>query len=381
MFGRKKEQKDLDVQSLNEIITLGKKILEIVYIFVIIVGMYAITVLLKELNIINFLLKTLKIIFPLFIGVIVAWLFDPFVKFLKHKGIKRVFGATIAYVLIIIVFSILLSAIIPIILEQVNDFAKSIPAILANVRVWADSAFDKLGNISNLDMTAAKTEIFLSIERLGTELPSTLPGSVVNFLGSFFSGLGIFVVGLVIGFYLLVSFDNFNDSIITFLPNRFRNDARDLINEVNTSMRKFVQGTLLAAILIFIISTIGFYIAGLKGALLFGMFCGLTNVIPFIGPYIGGIPAVIVGFSQSTSIGIFVLIIIFIVQFIEGNLLQPLLMSRMMKLHPVTIMLGLLVFGYYWGVIGMLLSTPIIAATKSIFGYFNEKFHFFQFEE
>ncbi|MDD2181381.1 MAG: AI-2E family transporter [Bacilli bacterium] len=381
MFGRKKEQKEIDVQSLNEIILLGKKILEIVYIFVIIVGLYAMTVLLKELNIITFILKTLKIIFPLFIGVLVAWLFDPFVKYLKQKGVKRVFGAAIAYLILVVIFSILLSAIIPIILEQVNDFAKSIPSILANIRIWVDNIFDKLGNISNLDMTAAKEEMFYSIEKLGAELPSTLPGSVVNILGSFFSGLGVFVVGLVIGFYLLVSFDSFNDSIITFLPNKLRNDARDLINEVNTSMRKFVQGTLLAAILIFIISTVGFYLVGLKGALLFGMFCGLTNVIPFIGPYIGGIPAVIVGFSQGTSIGILTLIIIVVVQFVEGNLLQPLLMSRMMKLHPVTIMLGLLVFGYYWGVIGMLLSTPIIAATKSIFGYFNEKLHFFEFEE
>lgn len=381
MFRKKKELKELDVQNLNEIIILGKKILKIVYIFVFILGIYAITVLLKELNIINFILKTLKIILPLFIGIGIAWLFDPFVKYLKEKGIRRGFGATIAYILILVTLAILLSAIIPVFLEQVNDFAKSVPSILGTVRDWISAVFDKFGNISNINMTPAKTEMFDSIEKLATELPSTMPKSVVNFLGAFFSGLGVFVVGLIIGFYLLISFDSFNDSIITFLPNRLRNDARDLINEVNTSLRKFVQGTLLAAVLIFVISTIGFYIVGLKGALLFGLFCGITNIIPFVGPYIGGIPAVIVAFSQSPQIGVLVLLIIVIVQFIEGNFLHPLLLSKMMKLHPVTIMLGLLVFGYYWGVIGMVLATPLIASIKSIFSYFNERFHFLKTEE
>ena len=91
--------------------------------------------------------------------------------------------------------------------------------------------------------------------------------------------------------------------------------------------------------------------------------------------------AVIVAFSQSPQIGVLVLLIIVIVQFIEGNFLHPLLLSKMMKLHPVTIMLGLLVFGYYWGVIGMVLATPLIASIKSIFSYFNERFHFLKTEE
>ena len=160
MFGRKKEQKDLDIKNLNEIIVLGKKILEIVYIFVFILGIYAITVLLKELNIISFILKTLNIIFPLFIGIVIAWLFDPFVKYLKEKGIKRVYGAAIAYILILIVLIILMSAIVPIVLEQVNDFARSIPSIIATISSWIDNILDKFANISNVDVTQIRSEIF-----------------------------------------------------------------------------------------------------------------------------------------------------------------------------------------------------------------------------
>jgi predicted PurR-regulated permease PerM len=97
-------------------------------------------------------------------------------------------------------------------------------------------------------------------------------------------------------------------------------------------------------------------------------------MIPYAGPYIGGIPAVIVGFSQSGPIGIFTLLAIIIIQFLEGNFIQPLVMSKTTKLHPVTIMIGLLIFGHFWGIIGMFVSTPIIASLKAIFTYFDDKY-------
>ena len=95
-------------------------------------------------------------------------------------------------------------------------------------------------------------------------------------------------------------------------------------------------------------------------------------MIPYAGPYIGGAPAVIVGFTQGPVTGILTLLTIVVVQFLEGNLLQPVIMSKTTKLHPVTIMLGLLIFGHFFGIIGMVLSTPIIAACKTVALYFNE---------
>ena len=115
--------------------------------------------------------------------------------------------------------------------------------------------------------------------------------------------------------------------------------------------------------------------------MLFGLFCGLTNVIPYAGPYIGGAPAVIVGFSQSPTTGLLVLAVIVVIQFIEGNFFQPIIMSKSTKLHPVTIISGLLLFGHFWGIIGMFVSTPIIGVIKSVFMYFDEKYEFFNYEK
>ena len=163
------------------------------------------------------------------------------------------------------------------------------------------------------------------------------------------------------------------------MPKKYQFDVELLLQEINGIFRSFVNGTLSLATLIFALCAVGFSIAGLKGAVLFAFFCGITNIIPYIGPYIGAAPALIVAFSQGTGIGIAVLIIILIVQGIEGNLLQPIVMSRTMKLSPVTVIVALLIFGYFWSVPGMILSTPIVAVTKSLFIFFNNKFDIFKY--
>lgn len=375
MFGRKNNDKSVDYKNLNEVILLSKKILKIAFFLIIVVGIYAITMLLKEWKVFNFIYSIIKILTPLFIGIVVAWLFDPLVSFFKKKGIKRGLGAGIVYILLILIILLVLGSLIPVLSSQINDFAKTIPSIINSVTGMIDNVLEKLGDIANFDVENMKTEVYSKIQNIGVNLTNSLPSMTVSLVKSFFSGLGTFVVGLIIGFYLLVSFDSANDTIFGFLPKKFQDTTRDLVNEVNTSLRKYVQGTLMLASLVFVVSTIGFFISGLKAPLLFGLFCGITDIIPYLGPYIGGIPAVVVGFSQSPITGIITLIAIVIVQFIEGNLLQPLIMSKQLKLHPVTIMLGLLIFGYFFGIVGMVVATPAIAAIKVIFTFFDEKYH------
>jgi predicted PurR-regulated permease PerM len=108
--------------------------------------------------------------------------------------------------------------------------------------------------------------------------------------------------------------------------------------------------------------------------MLFGLFCGLTDLIPYIGPYIGGGVAVIVGFTQGPIIGIGVLIIAIIVQLLESYILQPVVMSQATELSPIIIIVGLLVFGYFFGVPGMVIATPCMAIIKEIIKFIKLRF-------
>ena len=382
MFGRKKiDDKEIDHKKLNELISLSRNVVKILYILLIVLGVYAVIMLTKEIRILKFILVILKVISPLFIGFIIAWLFDPLVKWLQKKGIRRSIGTTITYVILLGFIALVMGGLIPLLSEQLNEFIKVIPNIIDNSRDVIDKFADKLSVIDGLDVSAFKRELFDKIVIFSTNLTSELPSMLVVFVKNFFSGMGSIIVGLVIGVYLLLSFNNVNDTLITLFPKKIQRNTKEIVYEVNSSLRRFVVGALLDALLIFIVSSIGFGIVGLKAPFLFALFCALTNIIPYAGPYIGGIPAVIVGFSQSPTVGILTLVIIVVVQFLEGNFIQPMVMSKTTKLHPVTIMIGLLVFGHFWGILGMFVSTPIIASCKAIFTYFDDKYNLIKFND
>lgn len=381
MFRKKYQNTEINKEELNDVISTSKNILHVLYILVFIICVYVITIVCKEWKIIEFLLTILKVVFPLFIGIGIAWLFDPFVKWLQKKGMRRSLGTFITYLLLIGILTIVIGSIIPILMEQINEFANSVPSIIEVIKTWITQILDSFANVEGFDVKSFKADIFQRISEIGTGLTNDLPVMTMNLLKNAISGIGTILIGMVIGFYLLMGFDNANETIITCVPFKFQKVAKELMDASNSSLRKWVEGTILDSTLIFIVTTLALWVVGLKAPMLFGLFCGITNVIPYAGPYIGGAPAVIVGFSQNSTIGILTLVCIFVIQFIEGNFFQPLIMSKTTKLHPVTIMLGLLIFGHFFGMIGMVISTPIIAILKVVFTFIDEKYHILDLNE
>lgn len=381
MFRKKELNEDLDRRELNNVILVSKKILQVIYILAIIASVYIITIVCKEWKVKEFIFTILDVVFPLFIGIGIAWLFDPIVSYLEKKKIRRIFGSLITYIVMLLLLGIVLGSIIPLLTEQINDFANTVPSIIDDIKRWLDHFLNSFSNIEGLDIKEFKKDLFIKIGEFGSNLTTDLPGITVNVIKTTISALGQILVGFIIGFYLLVGFNSAGDTLITFIPKKMQQTTQNLLRESNHSLRKWVQGTLLDSSLIFIVSSLCLWVVGLKAPMLFGLFCGITNVIPYAGPYIGGAPAVIVGFSQSPTIGVLTLISIALIQFIEGNFFQPLIMSRTTKLHPVSIILGLLIFGHFFGIIGMVISTPIVAIFKVIFTFFNGKYNLLNIDE
>lgn len=374
---RKRNDKELDIGKINSLVLLGNKVFQILLVMLIVAGVYIGIKVLKELQIFPFILTILKLLLPLFIGLFIAWLLDPIVSKLKEKGIRRGFGTAICYIVFLGIVFLIVNALIPLLSEQINEFvSNTIPGIYDACRNWINNIFDKFNGIENFDANSMKLELFTKLESIATNLTSSLPAILVTFVTNLFSGVGTFAIGMIIGFYILLDFDKHVKLIYSLVPNHLQKDAYTLVKVVDEPLKRFVIGAIIDCSVVFIISFIGFAIIGLKAPLLFGLFCGITNVIPYAGPYIGGAPAVLVAFSQGTPTGIAVLIFIAVVQALEGNLFQPLIMSKTTELSPITIILGLLVFGHFFGIIGMVLATPIIGAVKGIISFFDSKYNF-----
>ena len=369
-----KDNEKLDIPKLNEIIKVSRNILKIMFAFMIIGLILVTTYLIKEWKLLNFLGAVLSILSPFFIGIIIAWLLDPIVTWLQKNGFKRAIATVmvfLSFISLVVLFFVLL---IPSFADQINEFIGSAPNVLNNIKNFGENLFDKLNNIYNYDFTNIKEQLYGGLSNVVSGLTVTLPNKVISIASSIVSGGLNIIFGLFIEFYMLFDFNNVRKHLFNLLPKSIHADAITLTDRLNKTLKSYVQGTLLIMLLLFIFQSITLAIAGLSSPMLFGMFCAVTNVIPYIGPYIGGIPAIIVGFTISPVTGIFALLAVVIAQFLESYFLNPIVMSKTMKLHPVTIMIGLLIFGHFFGILGIVLATPIISCIKIIFNFFNEKY-------
>lgn len=374
------DKEKINYEKLNEIIKILNVMLKIVFVLVIVLVLYVSTKVLAEWGVFNFISNILTVISPLFIGIFIAWLLNPIVNKLNKKGVNRVLGTIFTYIVFLVIVYLIMSSLIPILADEINSFVKSVPSYLDSLKGYTDNIFDKLSS-PNFDITSTKLDFYKQIETLVTDFTAKLPATLVNTIKTFFSTLWSFVIGMIIGLYLLFDFDNSIKKIISFIPKKYQRTIDDICSRMDTTLKNFVQGTLIDASIIFFSCAIGFWFAGLKAPLLFALFCAVTNIIPYIGPYIGATPAILVGYAQGPLVGTVVLIVNIVIQGIEGNFIQPLVMSKTMKLHPVTIIVGLLVFGYFFGILGMIISTPIISLLKVLFVFINEKYKLIEIEE
>lgn len=367
----------IDTNGLNEIIYLSKNILKLLFIVLIIGIVLCMVLLFRELGIFKFIGNVLRVLSPLFIGFVVAWLFAPLVSKMTKKGMSRILASIIVYIVFVLFLVLFFRIFIPIIYKELNELIGTLPGIMNKITTFIDDVFAKI-DAPGVDIEKMKNSVLSAVTAYGNSISSNIPTTIVSMMSSLFSGLGSIFFGLIIGLYMLFDFDNVTVLFLKLIPKRHQMETAELLENIGKEVRKCVNGTLLVACMVFVCDTIGFSIVGLKSALLFGLFCGITDLIPYIGPYIGTAVATVVGLTQSPLTGIGVLIIAIIVQLVESYILQPVVMSRATNLHPVTIICGLLIFGHFFGIIGMILATPIMSIFKVIWKFVVKKLNLFQ---
>ena len=366
---RKNKDNELDYRAINKFFNTSNNLLKFVLALVIILAVLLATYLIKEWNILGIIGTILSVISPVFIGFVIAWLLDPLATKLSNK-MPRVIACILTYLIIFGGIILILVFTVPTLSSSVSDIVNVIPNIVDNAQDFASDLLEKLGDSNQVENY--KNTMLEKIESVGTDFASTLPNSIWNFGKGVISGATNIILGLMIGFYLLFDFRKFQGHLLSIMPKKWHKNAKKLMIRINGKLRSYVGGVLLVMLLVFITQSIGFSLAGLKAPLLFALFCAITDVIPYIGPWIGGAPAVIVGFTIDPMVGVFCLVSVIVCQLLENNFYQPLIMGKTMKLHPVTIMLGLLIFNYFFGMIGMIVATPLIATIKIIFEFIME---------
>ena len=369
---RKNNDNKIDYQSLNEVINISKKILKVT-LYLIVLSLVVLFIYLgKEIKILTFIGNVLSVATPFFIGIVIAWLLDPIVTWLSKKKVNRTIGSSFVFLIFIAVLYLFFRLLVPMLYTQINEFVGILPSLFNKFGVFMSNAFDRLA-VGGIDLSTIESSIYEGVEKFAVNLTTELPTTILNFTTGLVSSVGTFLLGLVVGFYLLIDFDGVKH-VLDFFPKKWHYSIKKVCNELNTTFKAFVQGTLFIALAVSVLSWILFKIVGLPSPMLFGVIAGITNIIPYIGPWIGGAIAGIVGFTVSPLVGVLTIVVALLVQQVDNIVLHPVIMSKTVHLHPVTIMITLLIFGYFWGIIGMILSTPIVAGLKIILNAIDERY-------
>jgi predicted PurR-regulated permease PerM len=318
----------------------------------------------------RYVLVPVRIAFgPVLVALVIVYLLNPVVSRLQARRIPRVWGTLLTYVVFLTVVGVALRFLIPVVADQVSSFVSSVPDLLERAQQSLTDVARRLG------IEVRSTDILASLSP-GGEAGSFI-SRIFSFTAGFLHGLVVFVLGAVLGFYLLVDLPKVQRTSMALMPSARRDEVRSVLEKMGRALGGYFRGQLLVAAFVGVASMLGLFIVGLPYWALVGAVAGLFNLIPLIGPFIGAVPAVFIAFTTTDSTGLLHLepgwplavgaaVALLVVQQIDNHIISPNVMARTVKLHPVTVMLGLLIGGTLAGLVGMLFTVPVIASAKIV---------------
>ncbi|AQR96598.1 AI-2E family transporter [Clostridium saccharoperbutylacetonicum] len=339
----------------------------------------------------------LGLIKPLIIGIIIAYLLYPLTKAIekfleknkvfkiKKASIRRILAITLSYLLIIGIFSGLLLGIYFMIGGQLSNnttltnITQHIGLYISNTSFSPNSIKETLDKINNPLINSMNPYIVDGVVYLQKYVENNL-GNMTSYVMSIGSSVAIFFIALVISIYLLKDSEYFFDLWhkiynLIFRKSKVGGKITYVFKVIHQSFSNYLKGQLLEAFFVGVLSAVSLSIVGIDYAIIIGIFAGITNMIPYVGPIVGTVLAAIMGLLSGTPINVlYAVIAMLIVQQVDGHLLAPKIVGDSVGLHAVFIIIAILIGGDVGGILGMLLAVPIAASLKVLINNWYENY-------
>lgn len=312
----------------------------------------------------------------LVLGGLVAYLLDPLAVRLEARGLSRGWASALVFGGLFVVIGVPLMLLFPSLAAQVSALQQGIDLeaaseMLEDVERWLGDRLAPLG--------VARPDLRERVATFTAEHLDDLVGFVPGVLGLATQ----FVIVPVIAFFLLKDGRRFRKAFISAVPNRYFEFTLNALRKADAQLGGYLRGQLLAALLVGLLATLALWLIGVDYYFLIGLVAGLANLIPFLGPFIGGAVAITVSVVTTGSFSetIPIAVAFALIQVIDNFGTQPLLLSRNVELHPLVILLVLLAAGEAFGLIGLLLAVPAAAVLKVLVQEFVTTFRRYRFRE
>jgi predicted PurR-regulated permease PerM len=312
-----------------------------------------------------FLILPFRVIFaPIALALVVVYLLNPLVSRLERRGMRRGFAVAIVFLAFVGVVSGAMALLIPVIARQISSFINHLPTYVQD----ATDAINRFAARRHLKFRIhVTTEQIQSYVFKNKETIIGVLGGVRSFAASLVHILITLVIGVILSVYILLDLPKIQQGIRSALPEHRREEITGLAEKIGGALGGFFRGQLLVALFVGLASALGLTLVKIPFAAVVGLVAGVFNLVPLIGPFIGAIPAVFLGLlSGDPKRALWGALVLLLVQQIDNHIISPNVMGRTVKLHPITVMLALLAAGSMFGIFGMLLVIPAIAAIKAV---------------
>lgn len=297
-----------------------------------------------------------------FFSIVVASGVEPFAAWFETRNVPRLLSVLVLYLVFFSFSIILLTLIVPFFSFEVSELTKNLPSYVTSI----SGALDKVQNTSAARYFDVFTELqnFLDVFSQFLQVSSR---SVFSLIATLFGGVFSFIAVVIISFYLAIMPKGMVHFIRSIIPDEYEEYFISLWRRSERKVGRWFQGQLLLASSVGLVVFVGLSLFGIEYALILSILAMVMELIPIAGPVIAAIPAVLVGFSVSPSMGLWILGFYIIVQQLESHVLAPYILGKTLGLNPLTVIIALLVGGKIAGIVGIILSVPAAVVLVEIF--------------
>lgn len=331
----------------------------------------AVVILIWVFTQIGFVFKPVTALFSLvFIPFIIAgflyYVFNPVVLYLEKKfKLPSIWGIVIVFILLIGLFVYTVVSLVPNVITQLSGLISASGSLVPNLQKWVDRLSQNPA-FKDVDFKALIDKANISYMDVLQNLLSGVTFSLSNVVGVI--SKVVMIIGLVpiLLFYMLKDGKNMLPFLKKTILKRDKLNIASLLDDMNKTISKYISGASIDCLFIFVTVFISYLIIGIPYAFLFAVFAAITNLIPYLGPYIGLTPVVLsVGFAHPVQ-ALIAIVVVLVLQQLDGNIIYPRVVGSAVEVHPVTIMVLMLVAGSLYGLVGMLIAVPFYSLVKEV---------------
>ncbi len=316
-----------------------------------------------------------NVLAPFALAAITAYAFVPATRFLNRLGLSWKTASSIIFVGIIIFFLVLFFLIVPEVVSQLKSFTASAPEYTSRI----------VGKIIETAQTIDKHYPELNLSQSIQEFLNNLSQNLQNYLSgvlrNLFNFLSLFMTALFLAlvvtpfalYYFMTDAGKIRKALVKLFPPSNRKEFVLILREIDHILGNFVLGRLILSLFVGVCATVGLMMLKIEFPLLIGVIAGITDIIPYLGPIVGTIIALVFASTKSIWSIIGVLALFGGINLVEGVVVTPRIMGKEMGLHPLTVLFALMIGGQLLGALGIIIAIPVAGIIKGIFLYYRKK--------